>query len=66
MKQGTEGRCKRMTANGSDNDRKLERESVIRLSHKDSRRVLELLESPPKPNTRLKAAVKAFKKLVSA
>src|SRR5260221_3836918 len=41
--------------------RVIERESVIRLSQKDARKVLSLLENPPKPNKRLKAAVKAFK-----
>src|SRR5580700_10937374 len=41
--------------------RVIERESVIRLSQKDARKVLALLDHPPKPNKRLKAAVKAFK-----
>lgn len=41
--------------------RVIERESVIRLSQKDARKVLSLLEKPPKPNQRLKDAVKAFK-----
>jgi uncharacterized protein (DUF1778 family) len=41
--------------------RVIERESVIRLSQKDARKVLALLDNPPKPNKRLKAAVKAFK-----
>jgi uncharacterized protein (DUF1778 family) len=41
--------------------RVLERESVIRLSQKDAHKVLALLDRPPKPNKRLKAAVKAFK-----
>ena len=39
----------------------LERESVIRLSQTDARRVLALLDSPPKANRALKDAVKAFK-----
>ena len=46
--------------------RVLERESVIRLSQKDARKVLSLLDSPPKPNRRLKAAVKTFKHTVRA
>jgi uncharacterized protein (DUF1778 family) len=41
--------------------RVIERESVIRLSQKDARKVLSLIEKPPKPNQRLKEAVKAFK-----
>ncbi len=39
--------------------RVIERESVIRLSQRDARKVLSLLDHPPKPNKRLKAAVKA-------
>jgi len=46
--------------------RVIERESVIRLSQKDARKVLDLLGRPPKPNKRLKAAVKAFKGMVRA
>ena len=46
--------------------RVIERESVIRLSQKDSRKVLALLDHPPKPNKRLKDAVKAFKATVRA
>jgi uncharacterized protein (DUF1778 family) len=46
--------------------RVLERESVIRLSQKDARKVLSLLDHPPKPNKRLKDAVKAFKGTVRA
>ncbi len=41
--------------------RVIERESIIRLSQKDARKVLSLLDSPPKPNKRLKDAVKRFK-----
>ena len=41
--------------------RVIERESVIRLSQKDARKVLSLLDHPPKPHRRLKEAVKAFK-----
>lgn len=39
----------------------LERESVIRLSQTDARRILALLASPPKANKALKDAVKALK-----
>lgn len=46
--------------------RVIERESVIRLSQKDAHKVLALLDHPPKPNKRLKAAVKAFKGTVRA
>ncbi len=46
--------------------RVIERESVIRLSQKDAHKVLTLLDNPPKPNTRLKDAVKAFKTTVRA
>jgi uncharacterized protein (DUF1778 family) len=46
--------------------RVLERESVIRLSQKDAQKVLALLDHPPKPNQRLKNAVKAYKGTVRA
>ncbi|HUA67140.1 MAG TPA: DUF1778 domain-containing protein [Candidatus Saccharimonadales bacterium] len=46
--------------------RVIERESVIRLSQKDAAKVLALLDNPPKPNKRLKDAVKAFKGAVRA
>jgi uncharacterized protein (DUF1778 family) len=46
--------------------RVIERESVIRLSQKDARRILSLLDDPPKPNKRLKEAVKAFRGSVRA
>jgi uncharacterized protein (DUF1778 family) len=39
----------------------LERESVIRLSQADARKVLALLDSPPRVNRALKNAVKDFK-----
>lgn len=41
--------------------RLLERESIIRLSQKDARKVLSLLDAPPKSNKALKDAVKAYK-----
>jgi uncharacterized protein (DUF1778 family) len=46
--------------------RVIERESVIRLSQKDARVVLALLDQPPKPNQRLKAAVKLAKDTLRA
>ena len=46
--------------------RVIERESVIRLSQQDARKVLSLLDHPPKPNKRLKDAVKKFKGAVRA
>jgi uncharacterized protein (DUF1778 family) len=46
--------------------RLLERESIIRLSQKDARHVLSLLDHSPKPNKRLKDAVKEFKGKVRA
>jgi uncharacterized protein (DUF1778 family) len=46
--------------------RVIERETVIRLSQKDARTVLSLLDHPPKPNKRLKDAVKVFKGTVRA
>jgi uncharacterized protein (DUF1778 family) len=46
--------------------RVIERETIIRLSQKDARTVLSLLDRPPKPNKRLKDAVKAFKGTVRA
>jgi len=46
--------------------RVIERESVIRLSQKDAHRILALLDNPPKPNRRLKDAVKAYQGTVRA
>jgi uncharacterized protein (DUF1778 family) len=46
--------------------RVVERETVIRLSQKDAHKVLTLLDHPPKPNKRLKDAVKTFKGTVRA
>jgi uncharacterized protein (DUF1778 family) len=46
--------------------RVIEREMVIRLSQKDARKILSLIDHPPKPNQRLKDAVKAFKGSVRA
>ena len=46
--------------------RLVERESVIRLSQEGARKVLALIDHPPKPNKRLKDAAKAFKNTVRA
>lgn len=40
----------------------IEREQVIRLSRRDSERLLDLLEKPAKPNARFKAAMKLYQK----
>ena len=40
----------------------IEREDVIRLSPRDWNWLLELMESPPKPNAKLKAAMKLYQK----
>ena len=50
----------------SENHGVIERESVIRLSQQDARKVLSLLDNPPHPNKRLKDAVKQFKGTVRA
>ena len=41
--------------------RVIERESIIRLSQADARKILAVLDAPPKPNKRLKDAVKALR-----
>lgn len=46
--------------------RVIERESILRLSQEDARKVLSLLDQPPKPNKRLKDAVTSFKGTVRA
>ena len=46
--------------------RMIERETVIRLSQQDSKKVLSLLDHPPAPNKRLKQAVKAYQDSVRA
>lgn len=38
----------------------IDREQTIRLSRRDGERMLALLENPPKPNARLKAAMKHY------
>ena len=40
----------------------IEREEVIRLSPRDWNWLLDLLENPPKPNTKLKAAMERYQK----
>lgn len=40
----------------------IEREQTVRLSKRDSERLLDLLENPSKPNVRLKAAMKRYQK----
>ena len=46
--------------------RVIERESVLRLSQKDAHKLLALLDNPPKPNKRLKDAVKIHQGTVRA
>ncbi len=40
----------------------IEREDVIRLSPRDWNWLLELMENPPKPNAKMKAAIKLYEK----
>jgi uncharacterized protein (DUF1778 family) len=40
----------------------IEREQIIRMSARDWSWMLDLLENPPKPNTKLKAAMKRYQK----
>ena len=44
----------------------LERESIIRLNREQTKRVFELLEAPPNPNSVLLAAKAAHRELVRA
>ncbi|GDY23887.1 hypothetical protein LBMAG56_52340 [Verrucomicrobiota bacterium] len=46
--------------------RVIERESVIRLSQRDARTILSLLDNPPAPSPALKRAVKAHRSNVRA
>lgn len=41
----------------------IERERLLRLSRRDCEKLLNLLEHPPKPNARLKAAMKHYRKV---
>lgn len=40
----------------------IEREQTIRLSRRDCERLLDVLDNPPKPNARLKAAQQRYQK----
>jgi uncharacterized protein (DUF1778 family) len=40
-----------------------EREQTIRLSRRDCARLLDLLDNPPQPNDRLRAAMKQYAKI---
>ena len=40
----------------------IEREEIIRLSPRDWNWLLELIENPPKPNTKLKSAMKRYQR----
>jgi uncharacterized protein (DUF1778 family) len=40
----------------------IEREQTIRLSRRDCERLLDLLENPPKPNSRFKTALRHYRK----
>jgi uncharacterized protein (DUF1778 family) len=40
----------------------IEREEVVRLSPRDWRWLLDLMENPPRPNARLRAAMKRYQK----
>ena len=42
----------------------IERQEVIRLSPRDWNCLLDLMENPPKPNARLKAALKRYPRLL--
>lgn len=44
----------------------IEREEMIRLSSRDWSWLLELLDNPPKPNPKLKAALKRYQKAKQA
>jgi uncharacterized protein (DUF1778 family) len=44
----------------------VERETLIRLSQREARRVFSLLDRPPKPSKQLTEAVKAFRAKVRA
>jgi uncharacterized protein (DUF1778 family) len=44
----------------------LERETILRLNREQTQRVFALLDHPPKPNARLRAAKELHRKLVRA
>ena len=43
----------------------IEREQIVRLSRRDCERLLDLLENPPKPNTRFEAAMNHYEQTKS-
>jgi len=47
---------------GAEGGSVIEREEVIRLSPRDWNWLLDLMENPPKPNAKLKAALKRYQK----
>jgi len=44
----------------------IEREEIIRLSARDWNWLLDLVDNPPKPNSKLKAAIKRYQKAKQA
>lgn len=44
----------------------VERETTIRLSHEQARKIFELIDNPPKPNKYAKEAVKNYRKRIRA
>lgn len=44
----------------------IEREEIIRMSSRDWNWLLQLLDNPPKPNPKLKAAIKRYQKAKQA
>ena len=44
-------------------DRIIEREQVTRLSERDAKRLLELLDRPPAPNEKLRRGLEQFRKV---
>jgi hypothetical protein len=49
---------------GMENPRDARQKAVLKLSQPDARKIIALLDNPPKPNQRLKAAVKIHKQTV--
>ena len=43
----------------------IEREQIVRLSRRDCEQLLDLLENPPKPNTRFEAAMNHYEQTKS-
>jgi uncharacterized protein (DUF1778 family) len=46
--------------------RMIERETIIRLSQKDAQQIFSQMDRPPKPNKKLKDAVKAYRGTIRA